>query len=80
MKPKRLCQFETGEQHQVVGHHCRPDVGLEVVEPAPGAAYTAIDRKLDSLAERSVKADLAVFDVKSMRWLSEPSVHLDKVK
>ena|SRR6516162_2280014 len=38
----RLCQFETAEQHQIVGHHGRPDVGLEVVKPAPGAACGAI--------------------------------------
>ena len=33
-----LCRFEAGEQHQVVGHHGGPDVGLEVIEPAPSAA------------------------------------------
>ena len=42
-KLKRLCQFEAGEQHQIVGHHGRPDLGLEVVEPAPSAARTAMD-------------------------------------
>jgi len=39
---ERLCQFEAGEQHQIVGH-CGPDIGFEVVEPAPGAASGAID-------------------------------------
>ena len=40
---ERLCQFEASEQHQIVGHRSRPDVGFEVVEPAPGAARGAID-------------------------------------
>src|SRR6266851_6940073 len=38
----RLCRFEAGEQHQVVGYHSGPDVRLEVVEPAPGAACRAV--------------------------------------
>src|SRR5438552_2327502 len=33
-----LCRFEAGEQHQVVRHHRGPEVGLEVIEAAPGAA------------------------------------------
>src|SRR6202007_170283 len=33
----RLSWFEPGEQHQVVRHHGGPDVGLEVVQSAPGA-------------------------------------------
>jgi hypothetical protein len=48
---RRLCPFEAGEQHQVVRHHCRPDVGLEVAEPGwPGevrkstVAYLSKDR------------------------------------
>src|SRR5204863_6820873 len=36
------CRFEAGEQHQVVRHHRRPDVGLEMIEPAPGAACQAV--------------------------------------
>jgi hypothetical protein len=42
-KRQRLCQFAAGEQHQIVGHHGGPDVGLEMIEPAPGAASGAID-------------------------------------
>src|SRR5271170_4748336 len=38
----QLCWFGAREQHQVVGDHRGPDVGLEVVEPAPGAACSAI--------------------------------------
>src|SRR5436190_6378869 len=38
----QLCRFEAGEQHQVVGYYRGPDVGLEVVEPAPSAACSAI--------------------------------------
>src|SRR5258708_4337573 len=41
-KRKRLYQLAAGEQHQIVGHHCGPDVGLEMSEPAPGAACGAI--------------------------------------
>src|SRR5439155_15698679 len=37
-----LCWFETGEQHQVVCHHRGPDVGLEVIEPAPGTACQTV--------------------------------------
>src|SRR5271170_638185 len=37
-----LCRFEAGEQHQVVGYHRGPDVGLEVIEPAPSAACSPI--------------------------------------
>src|SRR5271166_5265576 len=37
-----LCRFEAGEQHQVVGHYRRPDVGFEVVEPAPGATCETV--------------------------------------
>ena len=37
-----LCRFETGEQHQVVRDHRGPDVGLEVIEPAPSAAGQTI--------------------------------------
>src|SRR5438132_3009233 len=37
-----LCRFETGEQHQVVRYHRGPDVGLEVIEPAPGTACQAV--------------------------------------
>src|SRR5690348_2790956 len=37
-----LCRFEPCEQHQVVGDDGGPDVSLEVVEPAPGAAGSAI--------------------------------------
>src|SRR5207244_10462016 len=33
-----LCRFEAGEQNQGVRHHRGPDVGLEVIEAAPGAA------------------------------------------
>src|SRR5207342_2847929 len=44
-------------QHQVVGHHGGPDIGLEVVEAAPGAAVAAVgaleagDAGLDTGAE-----------------------------
>src|SRR6516165_4294332 len=37
-----LWRFEAGEQHQVVGDDGGPDVGLEVVEPAPDAACSTI--------------------------------------
>jgi hypothetical protein len=37
-----LWRFEAGEQHQVVGDDGGPDVGLEVVEPAPGATCETI--------------------------------------
>ena len=37
-----LCRFEAGEQHQVVRHHRGPDVGLEVIESAPGTACQTI--------------------------------------
>src|SRR6516225_6929804 len=53
----RAFAFESREQHQVVGHYCRPDVGLEVVEPAPDAtcetvaALEAGDAGLDPGAE-----------------------------
>ena len=56
-KLARLSQFEAGEQHQIVGDHGGPDVGLEVVQPAPGAAGGAVstleagDRGLDAGAE-----------------------------
>src|SRR5271155_4728695 len=52
-----LCRFEACQQHQVVGHHCGPDVGLEVIDPAPSAACHAIaaleagDTGLDPSAE-----------------------------
>src|SRR5215467_3603506 len=38
----RLSRFEPGEQHQIVRHHGGPDVGLEVVQSAPGATGGAI--------------------------------------
>src|SRR5262252_4580302 len=53
----RLSRFEPGEQHQIVRHHGGPDVGLEVVQSAPGAtggavrAFEAGDRRLDAGAE-----------------------------
>src|SRR5690348_10923780 len=37
-----LCRFEAGEPHQVVRHYRGPDVGLEVIEPAPGTACQAV--------------------------------------
>src|SRR5499427_10491310 len=52
-----LSRFEPGEQHQIVRHHGGPDVGLEVVQSAPGAtggavrAFEAGDRRLDAGAE-----------------------------
>src|SRR5215213_7827104 len=33
---------EANEDNKVVGHHRGPDIGLEVVEPAPGAAGQAV--------------------------------------
>src|SRR5215471_8011089 len=53
----RLSSFESGEQHQVVGDHGRPDVSPEVIQTAPGAAGAAVgalepgDRRLDTSAE-----------------------------
>src|SRR5215831_7705155 len=53
----RLSRFEPGEQHQIVRHHGGPDVGLEVVQSAPGAVGGAVraleagDRRLDAGAE-----------------------------
>src|SRR5262249_37724086 len=53
----RLSSFESGEQHQVVGDHGRPDVSPEVIQTAPGAAGAAVgalepgDRRLDTGAE-----------------------------
>src|ERR1700750_1831371 len=50
-------RVEPGEQHQIVRHHGGPDVGLEVVQSAPGATGGAIraleagDRRLDAGAE-----------------------------
>ena len=41
-RARGLCRFETGDQHQVVRHHRGPDVGLEVIEPAPGTACQAV--------------------------------------
>ena len=52
-----LSSFESGEQHQVVGDHGRPDVSPEVIQTAPGAAGAAVgalepgDRRLDTSAE-----------------------------
>src|SRR5215472_8052692 len=52
-----LSWFESGEQHQVVGDHGRPDVSPEVIQTAPGAAGAAVgalepgDRRLDTGAE-----------------------------
>src|SRR5262252_10411366 len=52
-----LSRFEPGEQHQIVRHHGGPDVGLEVVQSAPGAtggavrAFEAGDRRLDAGAK-----------------------------
>ena len=37
-----LCRFETGEEYQVMRHHRGPDVSLEVIEPAPGAACQTV--------------------------------------
>src|ERR1700687_1041574 len=39
---RELSRFETGEQHQIVGHDRGPDVGLEVIEAAPGAACQTV--------------------------------------
>src|SRR6185437_14066651 len=53
----RLSRFEPGEQHQVVRDHGGPDVGLEVVQSAPGATGRAVgaleagDCRLDAGAE-----------------------------
>src|SRR3954467_5711033 len=33
---------QANENNEVVGHHRGPDIGLEVVEPAPGAAGQAV--------------------------------------
>src|SRR5687768_13638097 len=33
---------QANEDNEVVGHHRGPDIGLEVVEPAPGAARQAV--------------------------------------
>src|SRR4029453_8798241 len=33
---------QANEDDEVVGHHRGPDIGLEVVEPAPGAAGQAV--------------------------------------
>src|SRR4051794_10273661 len=33
---------QANESNEVVGHHRGPDIGLEVVEPAPGAAGQAV--------------------------------------
>src|SRR5215218_9661057 len=33
---------QANEDNKVVGHHRGPDIGLEVVEPAPGAAGQAV--------------------------------------
>ena len=33
---------QANEDNEVVGHHRGPDIGLEVVEPAPGAAGQAV--------------------------------------
>ena len=35
-------RFEAGQQGEVVGDHRGPDVGLEVAEPAPGAARQTV--------------------------------------
>jgi len=56
-RKRDLCQFEAREQDQVVSHHGGPDVGLDMVEAAPGAACGAIgaleagDAGLDAGAE-----------------------------
>src|SRR3954466_10646097 len=48
---------QANEDNEVVGHHRGPDIGLEVVEPAPGAAGKAVgpleagDAGLDAGAE-----------------------------
>ena len=33
---------QANEDNEVVGHHRGPDIGLEVIEPAPGAAGQAV--------------------------------------
>src|SRR5215510_4877698 len=38
----RLSSFESGEQHQVVGNHGRPDVSPEMIQTPPGAASAAV--------------------------------------
>src|SRR3954469_24222133 len=48
---------QANKSNEVVGHHRGPDIGLEVVEPAPGAAGQAVgpleagDAGLDAGAE-----------------------------
>src|SRR5215204_5158402 len=48
---------QANKDNEVVGHHRGPDIGLEVVEPAPGAAGQAVgpleagDTRLDAGAE-----------------------------
>ena len=48
---------QANEDNQVVGHHRGPNVGLEVIEPTPGAAGQAVgpleagDAGLDAGAE-----------------------------
>src|ERR1700750_1792128 len=50
-------RFEPGEQHQVVRHHGGPDVGLEVVQSAPGTTGGSVptlearDGRLDAGAK-----------------------------
>src|SRR5215831_8083330 len=38
----RLSSFESGEQHQVVGNHGRPDVSPKMIQTPPGAAGAAV--------------------------------------
>src|SRR6516165_4385475 len=54
-----LWRFEAGEQHQVVGDDGGPDVGLEVVEPAPDAACSTIGAFEDGDAGLDPGAEVA---------------------
>jgi hypothetical protein len=57
-------RFAAGEQHQIVGHHGGPDVGLEMVEPAPASQEAlgigGIANLDDNIADQAALADSPV--------------------